>query len=301
VRRRGYGTIFWPAILILAGLVALLVNTGVVPVDSLIRLTDLWPLILIVIGLELMARRSLVGRPAEVATALIVIVAVAGAAIYVAIAPALPGGNQTLDASDVVGSLNQAQLELDTGGATIKIHGSGDLGGDLYRAHINYSGEKPTVSLDRQSQTVTISQNTANFPLFSTRRFAVDLQITTQVPWRITTNSGAATETLDLSLVDVRKMEIDTGASHDDITLGAPHGDVPISVSGGALTVNLHRPGSTDARVSVSGGAVNLNADNHHSSTFGDASWQSNGYDNATDRYTIDVNGGACTVTMEQV
>lgn len=287
--------------MILGGLVALLVNTGVVPVDSLVRLGDLWPVILIVIGLELMVRRSLVGRPAEVATALIVIVAIAGAAIYVAIAPALPGGNQTLDASDTVGSLNLAQLELNTGGATIKIRGNADLGGDLYRAHITYAGQKPTVNLDRASSTVTISQNSDNFQWLSSRRFAVDLQISTQLPWRITTNSGAATDTFDLSTVDVRKIELNTGASHEDITLGPPHGGVSISVNGGALTVNLHRPSSTEAKISVSGGAVSLNADNYHSGTFGEANWQSNGYDSATDRYTIDVNGGACTVTMDRV
>lgn len=302
VRYRRYGSVFWPAVLILAGLIALLVNTGVVPADSLIRLADLWPLVLIVIGLELMVRRTMVGRTSEIATALVVIVAVAGAAIYVAIAPSVPGGTQTLDTSDTVGTLSQeAQLELDTGAATIKIHGNTDLGEDLYRAHITYTGEKPTVHLDRESNAVTVSQNTSNFPLFSSRRFEVDLQINANAPWRITTNSGAANDNLDLSSVDVRKLEINTGASHEDITLGAPHGDVPISINGGALTVTLRRPSSVDARVSVSGGAVNLNADGHHTGTFGDANWRSGGYDNATDRYTIEINGGACTVTMDRV
>ena len=44
---------FWPAVLILAGIVALLVNTGQIPVDRLAQLVDLWPLILVGVNLHI--------------------------------------------------------------------------------------------------------------------------------------------------------------------------------------------------------------------------------------------------------
>ncbi len=39
-----YRSFFWPAVLILVGVVALLVNTGQIALDRLVLLTDLWPL-----------------------------------------------------------------------------------------------------------------------------------------------------------------------------------------------------------------------------------------------------------------
>src|SRR4029077_13585745 len=79
---RGYRSLFWPAVLILVGVFALLVNGGFVPVERLDRLADLWPLILVVIGLELVVRRSLQGPSAEIAAVLVVLLAIGGAAAY---------------------------------------------------------------------------------------------------------------------------------------------------------------------------------------------------------------------------
>ena len=88
-----YRSFFWPAVLILAGIVALLVNLGALPVERLILLVSLWPLILIVIGLEIIVRRGFHGTAADVAAALVVILAVAGAAAYVAINPSPAASN----------------------------------------------------------------------------------------------------------------------------------------------------------------------------------------------------------------
>ena len=65
MNRNRYRSFFWPAILILAGILALLANTGVLSADRLNRLSDLWPLVLIVIGLELIAWRLFQGPAAD--------------------------------------------------------------------------------------------------------------------------------------------------------------------------------------------------------------------------------------------
>ena len=67
--RRSYRSFFWPVVLILAGIVALLINAGLISTERLSLLEDLWPVILIVIGLELLARRSLQGSAGDVADA----------------------------------------------------------------------------------------------------------------------------------------------------------------------------------------------------------------------------------------
>ena len=292
---RQYRGFFWPAILILIGVFALLVNSGVVSTDRLSLLLDMWPLLLIVIGLELIVRRGVQGSAADVAAVLIVLLALGGAIAYVALAPN-PGSTKNLDSSAAVGGLNHASLELVLGAANITIDGSTSLEGDLYRAHIVYSGPKPDVNLDRSNGSLQISQGNGGFGLFQTRRFTLNLQINPSVPWKLVSNSGASTDTYKLAAVHVSSIEINTGASREDITLGQPTGIVPVTIDGGALTVHLHRSSGAGASVMVSGGAVSLDFDGHQNHGIGTVHVASG---SGTDMYRVDVNGGACTVTMD--
>jgi hypothetical protein len=296
--RYRYRSFFWPAVLILVGVFALLVNSGLVAPERLARLADLWPLILVVIGLELLVRRSLQGANAELAAVLIVVLAITGAAAYVALGPAIPTGTQTLDISGGVGSLKQASARIDAGGAQMTVVGT-DTGADLYRAHIQYSGGKPDVSFDSASGDLHISQGNASGFFFQDRRFVIDLQLNTSVTWKIAVDSGASSDTLKLSNVHVADIELNTGASHEDITVGSPSGSVPITVDGGALTVNVHRPKGVAASVAVSGGAVNLTFDGRQSHAVGTVTAQTSDYNSASDRYQIQVNGGASNVTVD--
>jgi hypothetical protein len=291
---RSYRSVFWPAVLIVAGVVALLANSGLVSGDRLSLLVDMWPLILIVIGLELIARRRLQGLAGDVAALLIVLIAAGGALVYIARAPN-PGPVLTPDSKALAGSLDHGSLELDVGAARVTLTGSSSLEGDLYRAHIQYSGAKPAVNLDRSSGTVRIEQGNS-FGAFRSRRFVLDMQINSNLPWTIQTNTGASNETYKLASVHVGSIEINTGSARVDVTLGKPAGIVPISINGGSLTVHLHRPPGTGAAVTVTGGAVSLDFDSKHSRTVGSVREATQ---IAPDMYKVEVNGGACTVTMD--
>lgn len=293
-----YRSFFWPAVLILVGVFALLVNSGLVAPERLARLGDLWPLILIVIGLELLVRRSLQGANAELAAVLIVVLAISGAAAYVALGPAIPTGTQTLDASGPVGSLKQATVRIDVGAAQITLVGA-DTGEDLYRAHIEYSGRKPDVSFGSDSGDLHISQGNTSGLFFQDRRFVLNLELNTSVTWKIAVDSGASSDSLKLSNVHLAGIELNTGASREDITVGSPTGSVPVTVDGGALTVNVHRPKGVAASVAVSGGAVNLTFDGRQSHAVGTVTAQTSDYNSASDRYQIQVNGGASNVTVD--
>jgi hypothetical protein len=116
-----YRSFFWPAILIILGVIALGVNLGAISADRLYRLADLWPLILIVTGMVVISRRAWQGSTRDLAAGLIVLVAVVGAAAYVAVRGPVPSGSQTLSSSDTVGSLNRATLHVSAGAATLRV------------------------------------------------------------------------------------------------------------------------------------------------------------------------------------
>lgn len=289
-----YRSFFWPALLILAGLVALLVNTGQIPAERLEELINLWPLILIVIGLELVLRRTVHGVAGDVAAALIVILAVVGAAAYVAVAPS-PSATHTIDASEQVGGLTEARAEIDAGAATITIDGGAES--QLFQAHIDYAGPKPDVRVDRSEGRLVISQR-SSFPFFQSRKFTMRLSLNPTVAWALEINTGASTTTLNLGQAHVTSLQLNTGASKDDITLGPASTSVPVQVNGGALTVNIHRPSDVGTTIDVSGGAVTLNADGHSFHAVGHTTYQSTA--EGPGLYRIEVNGGACTVTLDK-
>jgi hypothetical protein len=288
-----YRGLIWPALLIVLGGIALLVNTGVVTSDRLYRLGDLWPVLLIVIGLELFITRTpMPAATSAVAAVLVLLIAAGGSIAYVAIGPA-QAGSGTVTGSAPGNGLDHASLEVDVGGATLNIVGS-DLGSDLYNARIEYSGPAPNISFERSSGHVQISQNSA-FHFLGSQRFVLDMKLSTKVKWTIVVHSGAAADTYDFSQLQLSSLEDDTGASREDVKLGTPSGNVPVTINGGALTVHMHRPSGALATVSVSGGAVSLDFDGHQQHAVGQVSFGASG----TDMFDVRINGGACTVTMD--
>ncbi|HXN90170.1 MAG TPA: DUF5668 domain-containing protein [Candidatus Sulfotelmatobacter sp.] len=273
-----YRSFFWPAVLILAGVIALLVNTGKLPADRLYLLFDLWPVILIVIGLEIIVRRSVRGPNTELAAALIVLLAIAGAAGYVALAPN-PSATHTHDWAESVGSLNKVAIEINAGSATVTLSATSDIGTDLYRAHIEYSGAQPQVQLDRSSATLSISQASGSF--LQNRHFVLALKLNPNV--------------------HVASLSLNSGAGTEDITLGPPSGKVPITINAGALTLHVHRAQSA-ASVAASCGSISLTADGGATQhAIGNLDYQTPGFNQTRDAYVIEVNGGACTVTLDTV
>src|SRR5487761_707431 len=93
-----------------------------------------WPVLLIVIGLELIVRRTAHGMAVDIATVLILLIAGLGAIGYVAAGPPIPAGTHTLTASDPVGTLGAASLDLEVGAADLTVVGDSALGADLFKA-----------------------------------------------------------------------------------------------------------------------------------------------------------------------
>lgn len=294
-RHRSY---IWPAILIVIGAVALLVNLGLLPAERLYLLVNLWPLILIVIGLELILRRSLPSRSRDIASVLILLLAIGGAAAYVIAGPTSLAVH-TFDARSPAAGVEQASLEIDVGAANMRIATSDGVEGDLYRVHVEYSASAPTITFDQATDIVRIAQGSLNIPLLQSRRLALDVKLNQSVAWSVTENSGASTTRLDLSHARIGTININTGASSHDLYLGDPTGIVPVTINGGSLNVHVHRPQGVATSIAISGGAVNLNADGRQTHGIGNVSWQSAGFSIESDGYQVEVHGGACNVTLD--
>src|SRR5512135_3639917 len=118
--------LFWPIILIGVGSILLLTNMGVIKGNPWTIIFQLWPMLLIALGLEILFGGSTGGR--AIVSALLGL-ALVGGILWVLIAqPAIPGlsfgsGNlQTTNISQPLNGVESARAELSFGAGTNKIY-----------------------------------------------------------------------------------------------------------------------------------------------------------------------------------
>lgn len=96
--------------------------------------------------------------------------------------------------------------------------------------------------------------------------------------------------TTDLSGLWVEALLFEQGVAGLRLELPKPSGIVPIRLAGGVAVGVL-----------ISGGAANLNLDdNRLVAVGGETGWESPGFVSATDRYEIEVPGGAAQLSLER-
>lgn len=271
--------IAFPLVLIALGIVFFLANAGYVSDAVLRRLVDLWPVALVLIGLDVLFRdRSTVA-------ALVVEVAVITASIvYAVAAPAtgfFPIGTNTTS----VGRQGATSLALTVsyGAGRLTMHsGTTEL--------ISVSSSREDVRVQdvrRSGSAAAVTVSPTNDPAFFGSDRTWDVVIPSDIPITLTANVGAGEFRFGLRDVKLAGATINGGASDLSITLPKPAGDVPITISSGASSITLEIPPGVDYRVRTTGGLNSVNGIE-----------TSAGYASATDRLTIVVTSGASSITI---
>jgi Domain of unknown function (DUF5668) len=290
----------FPLALIAIGVIVLLANTGVLSEVALNRLADLWPLLLVIVGLQLILNHTLPRRQATAIGLGVIGVIVIAALAYATLAPSTALGARQADYSSGLGGLKAATLDLDYSAAQVDVRAgsSGDL---LYQAHVEYPGGEnpPTVTFDHEKGTVSVHESGSLVPfhLFGSNRRHLTMTLNSQIPWAIQLSGGAANLQLNFSGMQVSKLDVSGGANRLDARLPAPKGTVVIDMSGGLSNLTLRAPAETQWRVSVDGGASAIKINGSTSGALGgNFQRESPGYGSATDRYDIEISGGASHV-----
>lgn len=289
-----------PLILIVAGVIALILNAHVLSQQAIDNLILLWPLILVVLGVLLVLRALL---PPERALPVGIGFALAALAGTLAVAiggPALvPVGTGILDSSAALGPAEKASLSLDFGTSAIVIRGQ-DLGGGAYRAHLEYAKAQgvPRIRFGPADNALTV-QSGPGTGLFGSGNRSVDLTLSTHVPWSLSLQGGAGNVQLATVQLQVSDLRIAGGAGDIEATLSPPRGTAVIDVSGGAGDLTLHLPRGVQWRVQVSGGASSINLDGQELDGVNQVSRSSSGFGAAADRYDVQISGGVSDVTLD--
>jgi DNA-binding MarR family transcriptional regulator len=130
------------------------------------------------------------------------------------------------------------------------------------------------------------------------RKDAGEIALNGSIPWAIELRGGVSSWAADLRTLRLESFELKGGASKVELLLPRPEGVVPIRVTGGMSRVSIERPKGVAASLSVQGGVSEILVDGESIKSMGHLSMQTPGADQATDRYEIEVSGGASKISI---
>jgi class 3 adenylate cyclase len=167
---------------------------------------------------------------------------------------------------------------------------------ELY--HARYEGSPPRVR--ERGGVITIEYGPRFRPADWVGRQAADIRLSPSVGWRIEGSRGLVGLRADLTGARLLGMEVEHAAADLELTLARPAGPVQLWFRGGAREVTIHRPAGTAARVRVTGGSSGLTFDEQtYKAVAGEATWQTSGFDEATDRYDVAFSRGVRNVVVD--
>jgi hypothetical protein len=276
--RRERGSLFWPILLIGIGVIWLLSNIGVLTDLNIGILLRLWPLVLVVIGLDLLFGRRWPALSVLIGLATVVLVIALllyGPQLGIAAdRPATFFGFPIvtgIDESDIrterfTELLRDAQsaevvLDLHPGRTTIRSLDDSDA---LIDAELTYVGEIDFRASGERTKTVRLAQRDAiRFgPLFTDgSRLLWDIGLTPEIPLDLSIDAGSGPTDADLSRLQLQSLDLNGGSGSLDVTLPEGATDYRAYLDGGSGRINLTVPEGaalSDLAIDAGSGALDV-------------------------------------------
>ncbi|HKY50379.1 MAG TPA: DUF5668 domain-containing protein [Candidatus Limnocylindria bacterium] len=305
-----YRGLSWPLVLITIGIVFLLVNFGLIPGVTVLSLLSLWPLLLILAGVDIAIGRRwpLAAIGIDVAVIALGLALVATQPNMVA-APFFFGNGATAGQRDVTVERQGARslsLDINGGAGRFRVTGGSAVLVEAHSPNEDLRLRRAEVGSSSGHADVRIDQGSRN------RIGTVDVQarVASDVPTELTINGGAGDFVIDLSDVIVSEAELNIGAASLTLTLPrtpapttpAPGvvqrpAEVAIEVHAGASSIVIEIPDGVEARVSTTGALLTLHSTNTRVTASGNTA-ETTGYASAQTRYTVRVTAGASSITV---
>jgi hypothetical protein len=169
---------------------------------------------------------------------------------------------------------------------------SGTAPDELIRA--SFGGPPPDVRAVDGVVTMRYSRR-----LVDTRSRLADVALNPAVIWSIEVEGGVTDLDGDLDAVRLAGFDVRGGANHIRVGLGMPDGNARITIDGGASAIRFDRPGGAAAAVQVRGGVSRLRFDGRRvTPPAGTFRVQSKDFAGATDRYDLELSGGASDLVV---
>ncbi len=263
--RKPYRSFFWPVILVAAGVIWLLVNLNMIPTENLWLLFQLWPILIIMAGLDILfARRlPLVGA--------LLGLAVAAGVVYILLSGESLGIQntakpQTETFTVEVGNTTSVEFDLNLSIQKTTVHVLNDSA-NLLEAEIDYAGNINFTESETQEKQIELTQT--NFPAWFSwimpndegEPMTWDIGLSPEVPFKLDVDASTGASYFDLSDIQLEELVFDasTGASTIILPPSIEGYDVSIDGSTGNIDLILPEEGNLNLYLEGSTGKITLN------------------------------------------
>ena len=254
-----YRSLFWPVFLIGVGLVWFLANAGVIAPTNLFALIRLWPLILVVIGLDI-----LFGRRSPLIGALIGFGAVGLVILFLILSPSLglaPSFEvKTAHYVTPLENTTSASLDLNLSSYITEVKGL-DSPDKLIEANLDYLGRMDYSVSGSAQKTISIGESREWFEgwwMNLGKEMQWNLSLSPQVPFDVKVDGGSGASHFDLSGLKLTRFDLNMGSGSMTIDLPASSTSYNSSIEGGSGSVELTLPKDTDLSLDLDGGSGSI-------------------------------------------
>lgn len=281
-------------LLIEIGVVFLLNNMGVISVNWW-QIAQFWPVILILIGLDvILGRRSFIGSMGVAALTLlavvvITIIAATSAAIRPFTAEAI-----TRDVAVALEDASALEIRLEMGAGDVRLDA---LEGADYAVQGTYTTNSQLelvtdYRVAGDTGQLTIRQTGEDNRIGPTSYVGgLELGLNDSVPIDLVVEAGVGGLTLDLSGVQLRSLTVNMGVGGTEVILPTPQGNLEVNIDGGVGGIEITLPAGVEARINYDGGLSDLDTPLRFARS-ADNVRQTEGYNSATGRITLTIDMG---------
>jgi hypothetical protein len=301
----------FPLLFVIVGVVLLLNNFGYLPWSIWTALGQLWPVLLILFGLDLLIGRRNAWLGAAVT--LIAFLAVLGTALWLTyssptVNTEAPGLNRQ-SANIPLGNATSGNVTLHLGAGNLQVGALPADGNNLVQAAASLP---PGMRLSQNSAVnkgvadVTISTEGSGgigwrpFGSFDRRSpgdTTLDVQLLPKVPLTVRADVGAGQSDFDLSNLSISTFSLNNGAGQTTVQLPTQAGQMTADIHGGAGQIILEVPPDVGAYIHSKNGLVSVHVPADRFQKVNDG-YQTTDYSSATNRADVALSLGVGEVDV---
>jgi hypothetical protein len=258
---RRFPNLFWPVLFVGVGVLLLLSNLEMIkPIDYNI-LWRLWPVFLVIIGVNL-----LFGRNNRMLVSLFSGVLALGIVAFLYFSPAivesLPTPQMVTESFDA--PLDGAEsasvnLDFDRGNLTVDaLQG----GGNLFEAVVSHNEKATFRASGTSNQTIRLTLNDVGAPqfmnFFSDQQIHGEIGLAAGIPLDLKIEIGSGNADLNLADLEISKIVANSGSGNLEVTLPSGAFSSDFGSGSGSLTIGTARNSQLDLKANVGSGRIML-------------------------------------------
>lgn len=293
------GSIIGPLILITIGVLFLLANFGYISGSFWLSLLQYWPLILILLGLEILLGRTWQGQILVLLVGLLAVGGVVWLLMNPALAP-LGVGMQTETVGEPREGVQSARLELNTGVGDLDVRPLAGADANWIEGTVSHptslrlrqvyqvTGGAAQLKLDTEGNVVFMGNSSERWNIHVAQGMPVTLKV----------DAGVGGSKLDLNALNVTDLDLNTGVGGTEVVLPSGAGTVNARIKGGIGGLTVLIPVGVPARIRSHSGIGGASINQARFPSVGQDVFESSDYASATNRIDLTVDAGIGGITI---